>query len=305
MAVPQPGDRCRPAVFTAVHHLRDDPWPGVSYTSTAITTNVWHDYLGNQVTPPAGTRYEILAPRPNYAMNFNIGSWNIRVTNCEFFANWSDQCSVYGGESQIIGNYIHDGEDAGITVNAGDRHLSPGTGRHQGPCACSFTALLHATGNAFQGGGWTDPDHRRNGGPREVQPSAPAPRSPRTRSSPTTGSPAMASQPYGLVLRTSNDQSATGTTSPTDNVFGGHAVADIWLTDQGYSNALGVNEIHAPGRDRHPYSKDTVPQKLFYAGTGTPALPANRVGIHPDGRNRLRAVDVLSRRMADGLAGAR
>ncbi len=239
----------------------------MSYTGTAITVDKWHDWYGDIVTPPAGTLYEVMGPRPNYATNFNPGTWNLRVTNSEFFANWSDQLSCYGQEVQVSGNYIHDGQDGGITLYGGDRHVVFGNRiRHQGStCMFFFGSDSSIAGNAFQGAGWVTPDIG------EVSASS--------QNTSWTGNSfisdlaisGITSQYYGLRL-SDDPYNCYGNYVSADNIFSGHTVADIWL--DGTTGTFGPNEIHAQSGVVIGYNGSTPGQQISYSGTGPPGLPA-------------------------------
>lgn len=89
-----------------------------SVSGSTITTPRWWDIDGNTVTPPAGTRYEIMVKRLNYSgFNAEYGAQRAVVHGNTFMRCWSDQCSVFGGRWIVTGNQIRDGQDMGITHN--------------------------------------------------------------------------------------------------------------------------------------------------------------------------------------------
>ncbi len=89
-------------------------------TATRIPLyGAWFDLDGTRVTGasiPAGSLYEV-CHRPNYALHCEACGRRIYVTNNTFKRGWSDQVSLYGDDSLVVGNSISDGEDIGITVN--------------------------------------------------------------------------------------------------------------------------------------------------------------------------------------------
>jgi hypothetical protein len=101
--------------------------PTVAVTATRIPlASAWFDLDGKRVTTgasiPADSLYEVCR-RPNYALHCEAGGRRINVTNNTFKRGWSDQISLYGDDSMVVGNSVSDGEDMGITVNG-----SPGRG---------------------------------------------------------------------------------------------------------------------------------------------------------------------------------
>jgi hypothetical protein len=244
-------------------------------STTALSIDRWHDYLGNIVTPPAGTLYEIMSPHPNYAVNMNPGTANLRVTHSEFFANWSDQISTYANESQIIGNYIHDGEDGGITIESGtgvtaDRHIVSGNRiRHQGSAGMFMWGTnCNVTGNAFQGCSWVNMVSGTGIGDISVGGSGSV-FSGNTFVS-DSGISGVAAQQYGIVL------ASGGNIVSLDNIFGGHTVADIWVA----STTGAPNTIDAAAGVSIGCGSSVIPPNVRYTGTGAPSVIAANGSVY-------------------------
>jgi hypothetical protein len=104
------------------------------YTSTDLTTPYWWDLQGRRVTPASGTRYEVLVDRPNYTgIHAEAGFHDNLIQNNVIRRGWSDQISIFGGpNNRVIDNWIEDGQDMGITVNAFGNLVQNNTIRHQG-----------------------------------------------------------------------------------------------------------------------------------------------------------------------------
>lgn len=104
------------------------------YTETSITTLSWWDLRGNRVTPPDGTRYEVLVRRPNYTgIHAEEGFQNSLIENNRVRRGWSDQISIYGGPNvRITRNVIEEGQDMGITLNGSGNIAENNVIRRQG-----------------------------------------------------------------------------------------------------------------------------------------------------------------------------
>lgn len=100
------------------------------YTSGSSTTvNVvrWHDLTGADVTPAAGTRYELLYIQPNYGFHCEPGCNDWRIINNTHLRAYSDQISYWGTHAVIMGNYVAWGQDMGIVVHGASHTV---TGNH-------------------------------------------------------------------------------------------------------------------------------------------------------------------------------
>ncbi len=114
--------------------------------STATATDLtmhwdhWKDLDGNDVLPPAGTRYEVLPLRPNYALTAGTISES-EICHNVFLRGWSDQLHVFGGDDVLIaGNTIESGQDMGITVSQTTRlRIIGNTIRRQGTSGICLT----------------------------------------------------------------------------------------------------------------------------------------------------------------------
>jgi hypothetical protein len=131
-----------------------------SSTGTTITVGSWLDLDGAAVTPTAGTRYEVMATHPNYPLNGESSSRDIRVINNRFLRGWSDQISCFGYRWTISDNHVESGQDMGITIQGGFAHkVTNNTVRHQG----ASSIAIHATdciisNNALGRSCWVNPD---------------------------------------------------------------------------------------------------------------------------------------------------
>lgn len=103
-----------------------------SFTPTDLTVSRWHDLDGNSVVPAHGTRYEVMRPRPNYAIHLEAGAEDTLITGNLLRRGWSDQISVFGTRSRVVANVIEDGEDMGITIHGWDNVVTHNVIRHQG-----------------------------------------------------------------------------------------------------------------------------------------------------------------------------
>lgn len=86
-------------------------------TATTLTVVRWFDLNGTAVTPAADTRYEVLPPHPNYHLNCEYATEDLRVSNNYFVRGWSDMCSTFGNRAQIVNNVFHRAQDGSITAN--------------------------------------------------------------------------------------------------------------------------------------------------------------------------------------------
>ena len=103
-----------------------------AFSANTITTTRWWDFDGKSVTPPDGTRYEVLVQRPNYALHAEAGVSDITVSNNVFKRGWSDQVSIYGNRATVTNNVIEDGEDMGITLHGSGHYIANNHISHQG-----------------------------------------------------------------------------------------------------------------------------------------------------------------------------
>lgn len=108
--------------------------------ATSFTTLRWHDMTGATVTPTAGDLYEVLYSHPNYPVQFEGGSRNIRVTRNTIRRGWSDQVSIHGTKAIIVENIIEDGQDEGITLSGERSIVANNRITHQGASAIYATA---------------------------------------------------------------------------------------------------------------------------------------------------------------------
>lgn len=108
---------------------------GASISATQIVLDAtvrFVNFRGQQMTPPAGTRYEILPDRPNYTgIHTDYSVEGVSIIGCTVLRSWADGLSVYGNAALIAFNYVAWGEDTGITVNGGTDIAGSPVGVHR------------------------------------------------------------------------------------------------------------------------------------------------------------------------------
>ncbi|WP_412740857.1 glycine-rich domain-containing protein [Krasilnikovia sp. MM14-A1259] len=235
-----------------------------SNTSTTITVTRWFDLTGAAVTPSAGTRYELLWKRPNYAIHSEVGTRNILVDQNILSRQWSDGISMYGPGVRISGNTIRDGEDMGITTNGqsiviGNMISGQGAG---GIFTAGNDSVIES--NALDENQWVNPDTRGLGDiilwgttVRNV-----------IRGNTCRASGTRAQTRHGIVLF------GDGVTSPgvnanviEGNEVTGHTTAD-YKVDQ--TVTAGVNDFEF-AQGTYAVGGGSAPQRLRMAGTGSPS----------------------------------
>jgi len=137
---------------------------GCNAGTNTITVTRWYTFTGaTPSTPASDTLFEILAPRPDYPINFERGMNKIVVVNNVLRRGWSDQISIFGDEAEITNNVIEDGQDVGITISTqggspgvSNRHIVIGnTIRHQGTLGIfSNSDDSRIVGNTIIDSGW-------------------------------------------------------------------------------------------------------------------------------------------------------
>ena len=144
------------SAYTAYGVILGSVWnPGQSeipFTATSINTPRRWDLQGNTVTPPHGTRYEVLVRRPNYTgIHAEAGFRASVIRDNVVRRGWSDQISIYGGPNvQILNNRIEDGEDMGITLNGSFNRADGNTIIHQGAGGIWVSGYDAATDSDFE-----------------------------------------------------------------------------------------------------------------------------------------------------------
>lgn len=104
----------------------------VSNTNNSVTVGRWFDIDGNSVTPVAGTRYELLYPRPTHAVTIEAGCRDVKIRNNTILRSGADQIMATASEQSIEGNYISHGWDMGITLWNDQNKVQGNTIKHQG-----------------------------------------------------------------------------------------------------------------------------------------------------------------------------
>lgn len=92
-------------------------------TATTLTVARWFDLDGVASTPASGTRYEIQRARCNYPIQVESQAANVNVRRNRIRRGWSDLVSIFGFKATVISNTLEDGQDTGITLNAGYTYL--------------------------------------------------------------------------------------------------------------------------------------------------------------------------------------
>ena len=101
-------------------------------TPTTLTVDRWHDLDGFTVLPSNSTLYQVLYRRPDYNLHAEQSTREVRVINSTFKRGWSDQISLYGFRSTVIGNTVEDGQDFGMTIHGQENIITGNRVRHQG-----------------------------------------------------------------------------------------------------------------------------------------------------------------------------
>ena len=118
-------------------------------SDTELQTRRWHDLRGNTVSAadiPAGTRYEYLGTIGTMALNVEYGAKNVMVLGNRTQRHYGDQFAVRADDSMILGNFIEQGQDMGITawgernIYAANRILRQGT---RGIISFTNDSLIH------------------------------------------------------------------------------------------------------------------------------------------------------------------
>lgn len=146
----------------------------VSNTSTSVTIahgaggngGNWYDFHGNEVTPAAGTLYEVLPAHPVYPVFCNVPAEKVKIHGNTVRRGWGDGIEFFGSRGIITGNIVEDGQDEGI-VCEGFSAASPAVKnvvannicRHNGTSGLNlqYQADLEVGPNQLEDNTWGDP----------------------------------------------------------------------------------------------------------------------------------------------------
>lgn len=130
------------------HSAQPQPAAGTTYTvysvklglitartATTVTINGgsgnFFDLDGVRSTPANNTLYEII-PHGNYNMHVEYSHRKIKCVGNTCLRSWNDQISLYGYDGLIMGNYVEDGQDFGITIHGSGWVVVGNRIHHQG-----------------------------------------------------------------------------------------------------------------------------------------------------------------------------
>jgi parallel beta helix pectate lyase-like protein len=231
----------------------------------------WYDLHGNEVTPSAGTLYEVLPAHPVYPVFCNIPAEKVKICGNTIRRGWADGIEFFGSRGIITGNIVEDGQDEGI-VCEGLSAASPGIRnvvannicRHNGTSGLNlqYQADLEVGPNQLEDNCWGDPSSLN----------LPQLEAFNLVNSTITGGRASSG---GETAVYNAGMTIDGASTSGLKVIGwsghGAAVADIRITSAvpaGACDLLDVDGVIA-------YQGTANGQRLRVKGTGSPSLPAS------------------------------
>lgn len=122
----------------------------IGFNAHSVQVTEWHNLNGKILTPPQGSRYEIIKRVPLYGLYFTKDVRNVTIANNRLLRNYADQIGWQGSNAIIKNNYIKDGQDVGITVSNRNLLGSVITDNHvqrQGSCGI----FINGNGNEVMG----------------------------------------------------------------------------------------------------------------------------------------------------------
>jgi hypothetical protein len=197
----------------------------VSLTPESVTVDAWRDYLGNVILPPAGSIYEMAARPANYSVHAEPGTTRIHVQHSSFLRGYSDQCSIWGLDSEVSDNTIRDGEDMGITLNGANHLVTNNYVHHQGAGGIYIDAVgSRIVNNRIEDTPWVNVVNQESLGEMVVWSGA---KNNLISGNRLEAHPSMPLVRFGLVVYGKDAQKPVIGNQFIDNTSTGHLVADF------------------------------------------------------------------------------
>jgi hypothetical protein len=251
----------------------------VSNTSTSITIahggggngGNWYDLRGNEVTPAAGTLYEVLPAHPVYPVFCNIPVEKVKIHGNTIRRGWGDGIEFFGSRGIITGNIVEDGQDEGIVcqglsvANPGVKNIvANNICRHNGTSGLDviYQSDCEIGPNQLEDNTWGDPSGLNIGQLQLVS----CVNTTVTGGRSASGSGSVINQ-AGLVI------SGSETSGIKVTGFSGHGAAagDVYIASTvpaGACDLLDIDGVIA-------YQGASNGQRTRVKGTGAPALIAS------------------------------